>query len=419
MIHVFTGPTLPQSDPRLAVPGVQMRPPVQHGDLFDETIRNGDTVVIIDGVYHQAPALRLKEIIAAMGRGVRVIGAASIGALRAAELAPVGMLGVGHIFTAYVRGEIDGDDEVAVGQAPDGGWQALTWPVVNLRYALQLAVSVGVLDRERAAALLEALTAVYYPQRTTAAVRAVCRRHGEAEFAEWLAWQRARDEHFADLKRADALAAVQAALDGQSPPTMHVAPRMWQTAYFRRWSNAFARNHIDGLTLSTEDRLVYQQVFDPDFPKVWADYLEHRSLHPADGGPGRLLQTRLAQVTGGALLLAHQVFHPAIDLRDERNVDLLLAGETPEDRAAVARYADALARARRTRPGFSTAAVRDDLTRRVLLTVWRCPEPRFDIEASARGLVCGVRAVEAAKRLVPGYLDDVKTPSNQEAGHGA
>lgn len=45
-------------------------------------IRSGDTVVITGGVYHQAPALRHKEILAAMGRCVTVIGAASIGALR-------------------------------------------------------------------------------------------------------------------------------------------------------------------------------------------------------------------------------------------------------------------------------------------------------------------------------------------------
>ncbi|WP_437097383.1 TfuA-like protein [Streptomyces sp. enrichment culture] len=391
---------------------------MQHGDLLGDTLRSGDTAVLIDGVYHQAPALRLKEILAAMGRGVRVIGAASIGALRAAELAPFGMLGIGHIFTAYMRGEIDGDDEVAVGQAPDGDRQALTWPVVNLRYALQLAVSVGILDGERAAVLLKALAAVYYPQRTMAAVRAVCRRHGESEFAEWLAGQRAHDEHFADLKRADALAAVRTALDGQSPSAVHVSPHMWQTRYFRHWSNALASSRVDGLTLGTEDRLVYQQVFDPNFPKVWADYLEHRSLYPADGGPGLPLQTRLNRVTGGDLP-AHQVFHPAIDLRNEKDVALLLAGETPEDRAAVARYADALAAARRTQAGFSAAAVRDDLTRRVLLEIWRCPERRFDTEASARGLVCGVRAVEASKRLMPGYLDEVKNYRKEEVTHGA
>ncbi|MFJ3880832.1 TfuA-like protein [Streptomyces sp. NPDC090077] len=120
MIHVFVGPTPARSEPQLAAPGVRVWPPARHGDLFDTAIRGGDTVVLIDGVYHQAPALRHKEILAAMGRGVGVVGAASIGALRAAELAPYGMLGVGHIYTAYVRGGIEGDDEVAVGQAPDG-----------------------------------------------------------------------------------------------------------------------------------------------------------------------------------------------------------------------------------------------------------------------------------------------------------
>ncbi|WP_371801548.1 TfuA domain-containing protein (plasmid) [Streptomyces sp. NBC_01732] len=379
-------------------------------------IGNGDTVVIIDGVYHQAPALRHKEILAAMGRGVRVIGAASIGALRAAELAPFGMLGVGSIYAAYVRGDIDGDDEVAVGQSPDGDWSALTWPVVNLRQALELARQAGVLDGERAAVLLEVLSAVYYPQRTMAAVRAVCLRHDEIEFAEWLARQRARSAHFADLKHADALAAVRTALDGQAPPAVGVRPQVWESVYFRRWSNAFARSRIDGLDLSTTDRLIYQQVFDPEFPRTWSAYLERRSLNPADGGPGLPLETRLAQVTGGDLP-AHSVFRPPVDLRDEETVALLLAGETPRDRLAVARYADALALAYRTRPGFSAAAVRDDLTRRTLLQVWRCPERRFDAQAAARGLVCGARAIEEAKRLMPGYLDDVS--DKKEAASGA
>ncbi|MFJ6213731.1 TfuA-like protein [Streptomyces sp. NPDC092296] len=407
MIHVFVGPTLPRSEPQLTAPGVRVWPPVRHGDLFDTAIRRRDTAVIVDGVYHQAPALRHKEILAAMGRGVQVIGAASIGALRAAELAPFGMLGVGSVYTAYASGEIDGDDEVAVGQAPDGEFDSLTWPVVNLRHVLRLAVSAGVVDGERAAQLLAGLRAVYYPQRTWAAIRAVCRRQGDVEFAGWLAERRKQDGHFGDLKRADALAAVRLARGGELPPAdAQPMPAVWETTYFRRWSNTFARTRVDELELSTEDRLVYQQLFDPAFRKAWAAYLEHRSLHPADGGPGLPLVERLAQVTGGDLS-ADRVFHPAVDLRDEQAVALLLAGETELDRQAVARYAAALVRARSSRPGFTVAAVRGDLTRRLLLRVWRCPEQEFDAEASARGLVCGARAVEAAKRLVPGLLEEM------------
>ncbi|WP_409468683.1 hypothetical protein [Streptomyces sp. HC307] len=68
--------------------------------------------------------------------------------------------------------------------------------------------------------------------------------------------------------------------------------------------------------------------------------------------------------------LADRMFHAAIDLRDEATVALLLAGETEQDRQAVARYAGTLTRARRSRPGLRVAAVHDDLARRLLLRVF-------------------------------------------------
>ncbi|MGW3957095.1 TfuA-like protein [Streptomyces sp. NPDC004752] len=415
---MFVGPTLPRSEPVLSAPGVRIWPPIQHGDLFDAAVRDGDTAVIIDGVYHQAPALKHKEVLAAMGRGVRVIGAASIGALRAAELDAFGMLGVGAIYTAYARGEITGDDEVAVGQVPDGAREALTWPVVNLRHVLQLAQEAGVLNEARAEWLLAALRAVYYPQRTTAAVWAVCRRHAEAEFADWLSQQRKCDPHFGDLKRLDALAAVRTALGsrdraaGEPPP-----PVTWDSSYFRAWSNHFALSWVDGMELSTAARVVYQQVFDPDFRGRWADFLAHRSWHPARGGEGLPLPERLQRATGGALP-AHRVFHPALDLRDEAAVAVLLAGETPDDRLAVARYTDALTAYRSERPG--AAAVSDDIARQALLQVWRCQPKTLDAQASARGLIGAAYAIEMVKRLVPGFLNEAgeATETSKEAIRG-
>ncbi|MFB7983956.1 hypothetical protein [Streptomyces vinaceus] len=123
---------------------------------------------------------------------------------------------------------------------------------------------------------------------------------------------------------------------------------------------------------------------------------------------------RLAQLTGGELP-AHQVFHPQLDLRDEASVALLLDGESGRDRKMVIRFAEALARMHRSRPGFSTDAVRDHLTRQILLRVWQCPRADFDAEASARGLVCGARAVEEAKRIVPGFLEE--SSQRMEARH--
>ncbi|MET7695135.1 TfuA-like protein [Streptomyces sp. NPDC005483] len=412
MHHVYVGPTLARTEPVLSEPGVRVLPPVRHGDLFDADVRQGDTVVIIDGVYHQAPSLRHKEILAAMGRGVRVIGAASIGALRAAELDTFGMLGIGAVYTAYAQREISGDDEVAVGQAPDGEGQALTWPLVNLRHILALARADGILDEARSQRLLAALRAVYYPQRTTAAVRAVCRHQGEAEFAGWLDERREGDRYFGDLKRLDALAAVRTALGGRIPAGPVPDAVTWDNVYFRGWSNHFARHTVDGTELSARDRVVYQQVFDKDFRERWADVLAHRSRHPACG-QGLPLSERLQQATGG-VLPAHRVFHPALDLRDEATLALLLVGETREDRDAIARYTDVRAAWRRERAGATD--VSDDLARRVLLLVWRCRPKALDAEASARGLVSGAHAVEAVKRLVPGFLAEQREATETTEG---
>ncbi|MFE3163352.1 TfuA-like protein [Streptomyces sp. NPDC059224] len=404
MHHVFVGPTLSRSEPVLSAPGVLVWPPAQHGDLFNPAIREGDTVVVIDGVYHQAPALRHKEILAAMGRGVRVIGAASIGALRAAELDSFGMVGVGDVYEAYARGEITGDDEVAVGQAPDGDRQALTWPVVSLRRVVRLAQAGGVLDEVRGDRLVGALRGVYYPQRTTAAVRAVCLQHGEQGFVRWLADHRARDPYFGDVKRADALAAVRAAREGTVPAGPRPALVTWESAYFRGWSNHFARTVVDGATLRTWDRVLYQQVFDREFSKRWTGLLDRRSRHPV-AGEGLPLAERLHLAAGGTdVLEAHQVFQPALDLRDEATLVLLLAGETAVDREAVARYADALAVYRQTTSG----AVTDDIARRVLMQVWGCGPTGLGPEASVRGLFGEAYAVAAVKRLVPGFLDEAR-----------
>ena len=83
---------------------------------------------IIDGYFQWAPAVWHKEILWAIQQGVHVFGAASMGALRAAELAPFGMRGVGRIFEAYRDGVLPGsgdepfedDDEVAVVHGPAG-----------------------------------------------------------------------------------------------------------------------------------------------------------------------------------------------------------------------------------------------------------------------------------------------------------
>ncbi|WP_329140978.1 TfuA-like protein [Streptomyces sp. NBC_00670] len=410
MIHVFTGPTLPADDDVLKGGRVRVRPPVRHGDLFGLAIAGGDAVVLVDGVYHQHAAVRHKEILALLARGVRVIGAASIGALRAVELEVFGMEPVGRVAEGFRSGRLVGDDEVAVGQDPQDA-TAVTWPLVNVREVLASGVAAGVLERRAADEVLEALRAVFYPQRTWAAVRAVCRQRAGAEFVEWLAGQRERYPRFGDVKYADARAAVLLALvgDGQEYQCVGAGGGVragavcWDSGYFRRWRNDLAVEEAGGRRLPTRLRLAYQQVFDPLFPVVWWRFLEELSLRPGDGSAGMPLTERMAPYPG---LPVHAVFRVEPDLSDPRVVELLLGRETRADRAAVARYAEADARARRTVVGYVAEAVRDEVAVGVLTSVWGCGEDGLDEAAAVRGLRSGGRAVEVVKPFVMGLYGD-------------
>ena len=99
---------------------------------------------LIDGYFERVPAVWHKEILWALSQGIHVFGSASMGALRAAELAPFGMIGVGAIFEAYRDGILEDDDEVAVAHGPaDTGYRAGSDAMVNIRATLARAVQHG------------------------------------------------------------------------------------------------------------------------------------------------------------------------------------------------------------------------------------------------------------------------------------
>ena len=101
---IFAGPTLPPRDPARSLERSWM-PPARHGDVYRAVVTLRPRAIgIVDGFFQWAPAVWHKEILWAIHRGVHVFGAASMGALRAAELSSFGMRGVGAIFEAYRDG---------------------------------------------------------------------------------------------------------------------------------------------------------------------------------------------------------------------------------------------------------------------------------------------------------------------------
>jgi len=164
--RVYLGPSLPLAEAeRLLV--ADYHPPIRRGDL---PTRYDGTVIIIDGEFGQSLSVSPNEILRLLEGGTRIIGASSMGALRAAELYPFGMEGCGWVFEAYRSGRIEADDEVALAYSPLD-LQPLTVPLVNVRCWLEQLQTAGHIDPNRARWLLGRVRRVFYGDRTEERLR--------------------------------------------------------------------------------------------------------------------------------------------------------------------------------------------------------------------------------------------------------
>lgn len=165
-VIAFAGPSLPPGD-RGEYAGVEWRPPVEAGDLLRLHRERPGTICLIDGYFDHRPAVRHKEILLLLSQGVRILGASSIGALRAAEMAEFGMIGVGAIYRAYASGRLTRDDEVALVHGPaEWNWRAMSVPLVDVRATLCRALREKALAAADARALLRTAAATHYVERS-------------------------------------------------------------------------------------------------------------------------------------------------------------------------------------------------------------------------------------------------------------
>lgn len=420
-VHVHVGPSCPDPVIRERYPEVVVKAPVKHGDLYSPSLGSGDTVVILDGLYHHHLAMRHKEVLYALSRGITVIGAASIGALRAVELSSYGMTGVGEVYSWYRDGVFDGDDAVAVAHADSGSSAtALNIPLVNVYAALVAAVREGVLGREAADRLLIRCERQYYPQRTHHAVMKDARQSGLHEFAHWYSARTSADPWVFDQKRADCLQALDVARAGSltrgaapsagpSPletavdPSPADADRDWRTEFERRWRNTFAED--------LHHRFVYQQIFRRRFPRTWWRYLNQVCPGPAYEPDLRLRDHVISTlgepaaawtVTGQGRDRLTRLICPTPDLTDPHHSALLLSEETPEDRSTGAGYLAATAAHLRRRPGRSLKNISDHQCLRLLAGLWHTSD--LATECGRRGFQSPRHATNSFKPFVIGFL---------------
>jgi hypothetical protein len=223
---VFAGPSVAGASPE----GVELRGPAAAGDLLALIKEPPRTVALIDGVFDELAAVQHKEILELLAATFRVLGASSMGALRAAELDRFGMIGIGGVYRAFAAGRLNADDEVALLHAPsDWGYRPLTLPLVDARASLIAAVHAGVLSADAARAIRHQARQCFWQERTWGTVLDWSRESLDAAtleaFARWL------PTGAVSIKANDAALCIAAArlpaLATKAPP-----PRPPRTAFY-------------------------------------------------------------------------------------------------------------------------------------------------------------------------------------------
>lgn len=234
---VFAGPSLAGVTPP---PGVDLRGPAAAGDLYLAARAGARVIGLVDGVFEDRATTWHNEILWALDNGARIFGAASLGALRAAECAAFGMEGVGEIYARCVSGALDDDHEVALAHAPaELGYAPLSEPLINVRATVEAATAAAVLTPASAAAIVTVAEGLHFKELTWPRLLADAGAAGEgaaaAALAAWLPAGRV------DLKRRDALAlleTVAAAVPGEGP---RIGFRFADSRHWRLAAAAFQR----------------------------------------------------------------------------------------------------------------------------------------------------------------------------------
>lgn len=210
-MKIFIGPTTPNNIPADAI----ILPPAQQGDIAAAALQGPDTLILIDGLYHQNLAPWHKEILFALEQGCRVIGAASLGALRAVECARYGAEAVGVIAEWYANESCTDDADVAVAHAPVAeGSKCHTIPIVNLRATLEALAADGLFRFPDIPGILDQARSIYFAERTWETLRPIFDSLGKLEF-DWV------HHNYIDQKTRDAEAAIRHAATVAAPaPTL-------------------------------------------------------------------------------------------------------------------------------------------------------------------------------------------------------
>lgn len=197
---VFLGPSAPASDILAILPDATVRPPAQRGDLYAHRILKHQIFLILDGAFGSVLAISPREVIDVVADGAVVVGASSMGALRAADCSPAGAHGVGVIFRLFRNRRISNEDEVAVLFCEERPFPPLTEPLINVRIALRRANRKGLIATSEAEKIIAAAQSLHFTRRSWSRIFKEAGAHLSHEILNFL--------REVDVKRADAVQAA-------------------------------------------------------------------------------------------------------------------------------------------------------------------------------------------------------------------
>jgi TfuA protein len=154
------------SEKAKAIFNADYKPPAKKGDLLRLGLSSDISVVgLVDGMFLQDyPPTPIEVYQLVAKKNVIVVGAASLGALRAVELERFGMIGIGKIFDLYRKGKVTADDEVAV-TFEEGSYRLQSEAMIDIRFNLFLAEKRGIIDKHARKILTRVAKKFYFPLR--------------------------------------------------------------------------------------------------------------------------------------------------------------------------------------------------------------------------------------------------------------
>ena len=180
---IFVGPSLSHQKAR-KIFDADYRAPAKKGDLlmlsttpFDIPRNESKSTIyvgLIDGLFLQDyPPTPIEVYQLLANKKFRVIGGASLGALRAMELERFGMIGIGKVFELFKYGATDEDDEVAVTFNPSQEKESTerqeketqSEAMIDIRYNLFIAYKKNIISERTKRLTARTAKSTYFPYR--------------------------------------------------------------------------------------------------------------------------------------------------------------------------------------------------------------------------------------------------------------